>query len=92
MEYPTHISKSYMNPLSRRKDGKGKQTWRVYGYDNTGHFRTERIQGSIFGLKPRMKLYIKRTTNCSECGKRGGILIEKKHDRPICLNCKWNMV
>jgi len=90
MEYPTHVSKSFMNPLSRRTKGKGKQTWRVYGYDRYGHFKTERITGTLLGLKPRMKLYFKKTGNCTECGKHGGIIVEKKSHPMICIACQLN--
>ena len=89
IEYPTHISKAYMNSSKRRKDGKGKQTWRVYGYDQNGNFKTERIKGTILGTKPTgIKLYHKKTGPCIECGIHCVIATEKKDTAIVCSKCR----
>jgi len=88
IEFPTHISKAYMNSSKRRKDGNGKQTWRIYGYDIHGHFKTERIKGNILGMKPTgIKLYHKRTGACINCGKHCIVATENKNTPINCGKC-----
>jgi len=87
MKWPIAISKAYMNPQSRRKGNNGKQSWRVYGYDEDFHFITERIKGNILGMKPKMKLYYKRTGNCIHCGRHLSRIVADKHDDIICNKC-----
>jgi len=87
MKWPLCISKAYINSSSRRKDGKGKQTWRLYGYDEDLRFTTERIKGSLL-FKPRIKLFHKKTGNCTECGRRVSVIIEKKSSPIVCMKCK----
>jgi len=75
-----------MNPSSRRKDGKGKQTWRLYGYDENLRFVSERIKGTLL-FKPRIKLFHKKTGNCIHCGRRIAIIVTKKSSPMICMKC-----
>jgi len=86
MKWPLTISKSYMNSSSRRKEGKGKQTWRVYGYDEDLRFTTERIKGNLM-FKPRIKLFHKKTGNCIHCARRVSIIVEKTSAPIICMKC-----
>jgi len=86
MKWPLTISKSYMNSSSRRKGDKGKQTWRVYGYNEDLRFTTERVSGSLM-FKPRIKLYHKKTGNCIDCARRVSIIVEKKTAPIRCLKC-----
>jgi len=86
MKWPLNISKAYVNSSSRRKDGKGKQTWRLYGYDEDLRFRTERLKGSLL-FKPRIKLYHKKTGICIHCAKRVSIIVEKTSAPIVCMKC-----
>jgi len=86
MKWPTTLSKAYMNPSSRRKAGKGKQTWRLYGYDEDLRFVSERIGGTLL-FKPRIKLYHKKTGNCIDCGRRVSIIVSKKSAPIRCMKC-----
>jgi len=86
MKWPITLSKAYMNPSSRRKVGKGKQTWRLYGYDEDLRFVSERVKGTLL-FKPRIKLFHKKTGNCIHCGRRVSIIVAKTSAPIVCMKC-----
>jgi len=94
IEYPIGISKSYWSPKSRRRNGNGAKTWKIFGYTRYGEFRSKPFH-TVFGIKPAITMFKRRIGRCIHCAKRTMMFDEIKrlgflHLKPdiVCNKCQ----
>jgi len=87
--HPTGVSKSFNNTGKHRSPQCTKKYWRIYGYDDNGKFRSERVK-SFLGLKPFVKLWYRLRVECARCDNIYHIVVSnKKHQYSyLCKRCE----